>query len=101
MIPGTWQNVAFVFDNVGHTLTSYINRILDHTQSRDGELNASIDINGIDEDLVVGAKDRMGGSSEVLDAFFDGQMDNRRLYNRALTASKSARVAGTPVISHR
>src|SRR5262249_46639700 len=68
---GRWTNVAFVFNPVAHTLSSYINGALDHTQPRPGTLDPSIAHNGIDEKLVIGAKHRLGGL-EVLEAFFDG-----------------------------
>jgi len=99
--PGKWQNVALVFDPVAHTLSSYIDGVLDHTTPRDGTLDTSISHNGIDEKLVVGAKHRLGGAGEALQAFFDGQMDNYRLYNVALSAAEIASVAGTPVIPNR
>ena len=97
LTPGKWTNVALVFDPVAHTLSSYINGVLDHTQPRPGTLDTSISHNGIDENLVVGAKHRLGGPGEALEAFFDGQMDNFRLYNVALTPQKIASLAGTPV----
>jgi len=97
LIPGQWQNVALVFDPVAHTFTSYVDGVLDHTQTRTGTLDASITNNGIDENLVIGAKHRLGGAGELLEAFFDGQMDNYRLYNVALTAAEVAAVAGIPV----
>ena len=97
LTPGTWTNVALVFDPVAHTLSSYINGVLDHTEPRSGTLDTSISHNGIDENLVVGAKHRLGGPGEDLEAFFDGQMDNFRLYNVALTPREIAYLAGTPV----
>ncbi len=95
--PGKWQNLAFVFDPVAHTLTTYIDGVFDHSIQRDGTLDDSTSNNGIDENLVIGAKHRLGGTGELLEAFFDGQMDNYRLYNVALTAMEVAAVAGTPV----
>lgn len=97
LTPGTWTNVALVFDPVAHTLSSYINGVLDYTRPRAGTLDTSISHNGIDEDLVVGAKHRLGGPGEDLEAFFDGQMDNFRLYNVALRPQEIASLAGTPV----
>ena len=99
--PGKWQNVALVFDPVAHTLSSYIDGVLDHSTPRDGALDTSISQNGIDEKLVLGAKHRLGGAGELLEAFFDGQMDNYRLYNVALSATEVASVAGTPVTPNR
>jgi len=93
----TWTNVAFIFDPTAHKLQSYVNGVLDHEQTQMGTLDPSITHNGIDENLVVGAKHRQGGDGEVLEAFFDGLMDNYRLYNVALTATQVAAIAGVPV----
>ena len=93
----TWTNVAFIFDPTAHKLQSYVNGALDHEQTQTGTLDPSITHNGIDENLVVGAKHRQGGNGEVLAAFFDGLMDNYRLYNVALTATEVAAIAGVPV----
>ena len=92
-----WTNVAFIFDPTAHKLQTYVNGVLDHEQTQDGTLDPSIIHNGIDENLVVGAKHRQGGDGEVLEAFFDGLMDNYRLYNVALTATEVAAIAGVPV----
>jgi hypothetical protein len=89
--------VAFIFDPTTHKLQSYVNGALDHEQTQTGTLDPSITHNGIDENLVVGAKHRQGGDGEVLEAFFDGLMDNYRLYNVALTATQVAAIAGVPV----
>jgi hypothetical protein len=93
----TWTNVAFIFDPSGHKLQTYVNGALDHEQIQNGTLDPSITHNGIDENLVVGAKHRLGGAGEVLEAFFDGLMDNYRLYNVALTGTEVATIAGVPV----
>lgn len=93
---GDWQNIAFVFDNVGHTLTTYVNGVFDHSEPQTGTLDPSILHNGIDENLVIGAKHRQGGT-EVLQAFFDGQMDNYRLFNVALAPTEIAYYSGRPV----
>jgi hypothetical protein len=99
--PGVWTNVAFVFDPVAHLFLTYINGVLDHTKIRNGTLDNSTSNNGIDEKLVVGAKHRLGGAGELLEAFFDGDMDNYRLYNVPLRAAQIAVLAGTPVKSRR
>jgi hypothetical protein len=44
---------------------------------------------GIDENLVVGAKHRQGGT-EMLQAFFDAQMDNYRVFDLALSPTEIA-----------
>jgi hypothetical protein len=93
----TWTNVAFIFDPTAQKLQTYVNGALDHEQTQTGTLDPSIIHNGIDENLVVGAKHRLGGDGEVLEAFFDGLMDNYRLYNVALTATQVAAIAGVPV----
>jgi hypothetical protein len=93
--------VAFVFDPVGHLFLTYINGVLDHTKTRKGTLDDSTFNNGIDENLLVGAKHRLGGAGELLEAFFDGDMDNYRLYNIPLRAAQIAVLAETPVKSRR
>jgi len=98
---GVWTNVAFVFDPVAHLFLTYINGVLDHTKTRNGTLDNSTSNNGIDEKLVVGAKHRLGGAGELLEAFFDGDMDNYRLYNVPLRAAQIAGLAGTPVKSRK
>ena len=95
---GPWQNVAFVFDNVGQTLSTYINGVFDHSEPQTGSLDPSILHNGIDENLVVGAKHRQGGT-EALQACFDGQMDNYRLFSVALLPAEIAYFSGRPVVS--
>ena len=95
---GSWQNVAFVFDDVRHTLTTYVNGVFDHSETQTGTLDSSIVRNGIDENLVVGAKHRQG-ISELLQAFFDGQMDNYRLFDVALSPAEVAYFSGRPVLS--
>ncbi len=95
--PGTWQNVAFVFDQVNHLLITYVDGILDHSAPRDGTLDSSQAINGLDEKLVIGAKHREDKDGEVLGAYFDGKMDNYRLNDRELTAEMIHVVAGVPV----
>ena len=95
---GPWQNVAFVFDNVAHTLTTYVNGVFDHSEPQTGTLDPSIIHNGIDENLVVGAKHRQGGT-EVLQAFFDGEMDNYRLFDVALLPAEIGYYSRRPVPS--
>lgn len=95
---GLWQSVAFVFDDVQHTLTTYVNGLFDYSVAQTGTLDPSIAHNGIDENLVVGAKHRQG-ISEILQAFFDGQMDNYRLFDVALSPAEIAYFSGRPVPS--
>lgn len=95
---GDWQSVAFVFDNVAQTLTTYVNGVFDHSEPQAGSLDPSILHNGIDENLVIGAKHRQG-EPEILQAFFDGQMDNYRLFNVALSPAEIAYFSGRPVPS--
>jgi hypothetical protein len=96
IVPGVWTNVAFVFDPVAHKLQTYVNGVFDHEQRQNGTLDTSISHNGIDENLVVGAKHRQGGG-DFLEAFFDGLMDNYRLFDTPLTATQIASLSGIPV----
>ena len=80
---GVWTHVAATYN--GTTLTVYINGL------RSGSLKVTGNTCINDEPLAVGAKD--APAKDVLEAFWDGQLDEIRIYSRALRAVRIARLA--------
>jgi Concanavalin A-like lectin/glucanases superfamily len=90
----------------GAHLTTYVangdgsNLALDKSVAQTGTLNTGATITGVDENLVVGAKHRMGhapggsGTKEDLEAFFNGSMSRFLVFNTALTQSQIAALIG-------
>ena len=81
----TWVHVAGTYD--GKALRIYVNGVLDNTLAVTGRtcVNTS--------PLGIGAKNRT--ATGVVEAYFDGRIDDLRVYNRALPAAqiKAARTA--------
>jgi hypothetical protein len=79
----TWSHVASTYN--GSKLTIYIN----------GTASGSMNVTGTtcanDEPLAVGAKN--APAKGLLEAFWDGQLDDVRVYNKALTATQIANLA--------
>jgi hypothetical protein len=79
----TWTHVAATYN--GTRLKIYI----------DGALSGSMSVSGTtcanDEPLAVGAKN--APAKGILEAFWDGQLDDVRVYNKALTATAIANLA--------
>jgi hypothetical protein len=79
----TWTHVASTYN--GSKLTIYI----------DGVAAGSMKVTGVtcsnDEPLAVGAKN--APAKGLLEAFWDGQLDDVRVYNKALTAKQIAKLA--------
>jgi hypothetical protein len=79
----TWTHVAATYN--GSKLTIYI----------DGVASGSMNVTGTtcsnDEPLAVGAKN--APAKGLLEAFWDGQLDDVRVYNKALTATQVANLA--------
>ena len=79
----TWTHVASTYN--GSKLTIYI----------DGVASGSMNVTGTtcanDEPLAVGAKN--APAKGLLEAFWDGQLDDVRVYNKALTAAAIANLA--------
>jgi hypothetical protein len=73
----TWTHVASTYN--GSTLTVWING------KRDGSLTVSGQTCANDEPLAVGAKN--APTKGLLEAFWDGQLDDVRVYSRALGAA--------------
>jgi hypothetical protein len=90
----------------GAHLTTYVangdgsNLALDKSVAQTGTLNTGATITGVDENLVVGAKHRMGhapggsGTNEDIEAFFNGSMSRFLVFNTALTQSQIASLIG-------
>jgi Concanavalin A-like lectin/glucanases superfamily len=79
----TWSHVAATYN--GAKLTLYVNG------AAAGSLNVSGTTCSNDEPLAVGAKN--APSKGILEAFWDGQLDDVRIYNKALTATQIANLA--------
>ena len=84
----TWVHVASTYD--GSTLRVYINGVLDTTLAVTGRTCSNA------EPLAIGAKNKT--SAGLIEAYFDGRIDDFRIYSRALSAAeiKAVRAAATP-----
>jgi hypothetical protein len=76
----TWAHVAATYN--GSKLTIYINGVASGSMNVTGTTCAN------DEPLAVGAKN--APAKGLLEAFWDGQLDDVRVYNKALTAAQIA-----------
>ena len=82
---GTWYHVAVVRDDTAKTLNLYVNGVLDATQvSYTGKTVQSLQL---DKRL---ARD---GNYSASPTFFNGSLDDVRIYNRALSANEVANLA--------
>jgi hypothetical protein len=79
----TWSHVASTYN--GSKLTIYINGVASGSMNVTGTTCAN------DEPLAVGAKN--APAKGLLEAFWDGQLDDVRVYNKALTATQIANLA--------
>lgn len=77
---GEWQHVALTYD--GAIATLYV----DGVAVASGAISGNLDIS--DVFFGIGAKPVFGTYSAVAGDFFEGQADDVRLYNRALSASE-------------
>jgi hypothetical protein len=78
-----WTHVAATYN--GTKLALYVNGV------RSGSLNVTGDTCINDEPLAIGAKN--APAKDILEAFWDGQLDEIRIYSRALRAVRIARLA--------
>ena len=78
-----WTHVAATYN--GAKLVLYIDGV------RSGSLNVTGDTCANDEPLAIGAKD--APAKGILEAFWDGQLDEIRIYSRALRGQRIARLA--------
>ena len=79
----TWTHVAATYN--GSRLTIYVNGAASGSMSVSGTLCVN------DQPLAVGAKN--APAKGILEAFWDGQLDDVRVYNKALTATAIANLA--------
>jgi hypothetical protein len=80
----TWTHVAATYSGV--KLTIYVNGVRDASRRVAGSTCSN------DEPLAVGAKN--APAKGILEAFWDGQLDEVRIYGTALRASRIAQIAG-------
>lgn len=78
----TWTHVASTYD--GATLRIYINGVLDRSAVVSGTTCANTD------PLAIGAK--IKPSAGIAEAYFDGRIDDVRIYRRALSAAEIKRI---------
>jgi Concanavalin A-like lectin/glucanases superfamily len=78
----TWTRVAGTYN--GTTLTVWVNGVRSSSRALSGTTCAN------DEPLAVGAKN--APALGLLEAFWDGQLDEVRVYNRALSAAEIGRL---------
>jgi hypothetical protein len=81
--PNTWTHVASTYD--GSRLTIWVNG------KRAGRLGVTGRTCVNDEPLAIGAKN--APAKGLLEAFYDGRLDDVRIYNRALSAAEVATLA--------
>ncbi len=81
------------------------NLTLDRAVAQTGTLDTGATITGVDENLVVGAKHRLGhapggsGTNEDAEAFFNGTMSRFLVYDTALTQAQIASVVSGGAVS--
>lgn len=79
---GRWYHVAGVYNASAQTMDFYLDGVLDN-----GTLSGSVPTSAAD--VPAGsASPRIGFKGDGIDAFFDGQIDEVRVYNRALSADE-------------
>jgi len=92
IVPFQWTHTAATYD--GANLRTYVNGNLDQTVAQTGATSTGATITGIDEKLVVGAKHRLGhaaggtGTAELMQAFWNGSLDDFRVWGTALTQAQ-------------
>lgn len=77
-----WTHVASTYD--GTALRLYVNGVLDQTLAVSGTTCANT------EALIIGAKVKPGAG--ISEAYFDGRIDDLRVYRRALSAGEILRI---------
>jgi hypothetical protein len=82
--PAGWHHVAVVIDSVSMTLRLY----------QDGSLVDSGPTIRLPKDLGVTTQNRLGRSQYPADAYFNGSLDDFRIYNRALSEAEVRYLAG-------
>ena len=83
---GTWYHIAGVYDAAAGTLSTYVNGALDN-----GTLRGTVPAAQIDQSVNVNIGRRTGG------LYFNGLIDEVRIYNRALSQAEIQVDMATPV----
>ena len=83
---GTWYHIAGVYDAAAGTLSTYVNGALDN-----GTLRGTVPTAQIDQSVNVNIGRRTGG------LYFNGLIDEVRIYNRALSQAEIQVDMATPV----
>ena len=83
-----WVNIVCVYDNVANTKTIYINGSFDRQVNTD----ADAQIAATTHNTYIGA--RATGGNDAQEAFFEGMLDEIRIYDRPLTAAEARYIAG-------
>jgi hypothetical protein len=77
-VVGTWQHIVVVWDSVGNTTQFYLNGV-----AQDGTANGNIGIGNQANAVYIGSRSDLNATT-----FFDGIIDEVRIYNRALSLSE-------------
>jgi hypothetical protein len=83
LTPGTWTHIATTYD--GATQRLYVNGTLVATRAQTGNIAVS------------GGALRIGGNNAWAGEFFQGLIDDVRVYRRALSAEEIATDMSTPL----
>ena len=83
---GTWYHVAGVYDATAGTLSTYVNGVLDN-----GTLRSPIPAAQVNQNVNVNIGRRTGGF------YFNGVIDEVRIYDRALSAAEIQTDMNTPI----
>ena len=89
-VVGTWYHVVGVYDSSAQTLDLYVNGVLD-----DGTLSASVPSSQRNS-----GNNAYMGRKENAAEFWDGIIDDVRVYNRALSADEVARLYDLGATTH-
>ncbi len=84
ILPTGWHHTAVVIDGAAMTATLYL----------DGTVVATSSVAVLPKDLGVTTQNWIGRSQFTADAFYNGKVDDFRLYNRAVSASEIRYLAG-------
>lgn len=88
---GTWRHIAGTYDQTTRTLRVYLDGVLDGEASFSGLATGAIQTNFFP--LMIGKRSSVFGPG-----FVDGQIDDVRIFNFALSGSAIAELANAPVL---
>ena len=83
-LPSSWHHVATSIDSASMTMKLY----------QDGNVVAEGETSVLPSDLGVTNQNYLGRSQWVADAYYDGSLDEFRIYNRALSHGEIRYLAG-------